>query len=162
MRVEILDEQGTVLPAGEEGEVAISSPGAISSYPGNDEATASSFRDDFYLSGDLGRKDDEGYLTLTGRKKFMINRGGYKVNPLEVEEVLLRHSKVDEAAVVGHKSKTGDDAVRCVIVANEACSAEEIVEFCRPRIADFKIPSRIEFRDSLPKSQTGKLLRHKL
>lgn len=162
VEVEIQDERGRPLAAGSEGEVAIKSPGAIQSYPGNATATASSFRDGFYLSGDLGRLSADGSLTLTGRKKFLINRGGFKVNPLEVEEALLAHPKVLEAAVVGAPGRHGDDIVRCVLVTSRPCPPEEILAHCRDRIADFKIPSRIEFRNELPKSDTGKLLRHRL
>ncbi len=98
----------------------------------------------------------------SGRKKFLINRGGYKVNPLEVEHAIQSHPKIKEVVVLGTPSRFGDEAVRCVAVTHEPCTEDEIVEHCRERIADFKIPSRIEFRDELPKSQTGKILRHEL
>lgn len=162
IRVEIRGEGGNLLGPGEEGEIAIASPWAITAYDGNPEASAASFRDGFYLSGDLGRADTEGYVTLTGRKKFLINRGGYKVNPLEVEHAIQSHPKIKEVVVLGTPSRFGDEAVRCVAVTHESCTEDEIVEHCRERIADFKIPSRIEFRDELPKSQTGKILRHEL
>jgi long-chain acyl-CoA synthetase len=162
VRFETLDDDGKAVPAGEEGEVAISSPWAIRAYDGNPEANRESFRDDFYLSGDLGRIDDDGCLTLTGRKKFLINRAGYKINPLEVEQAIQSHPKVKEVVVLGAPSRYGDEVVRCVLVAGEPCTEDEIVEHCRHRIADFKVPSRIEFRDELPKSSTGKVLRSKL
>lgn len=162
VRFDVVDDQGRAVPTGAEGEVRIASPGAIRSYDGNPEATASSFRDGWYWSGDLGRLDANGALTLTGRTKLLINRGGFKVNPLEVEEAIAAHPKVREVAVVGAPSGHGDDVVRCVIVAAEPCTPEEIVAHCATRIADYKVPSRIEFRDSLPRSDTGKLLRHEL
>ncbi len=162
VRCEIVDDGGTALAADVEGEVAIASPAAISAYDGNADATAASFRAGFYLSGDLGRKDARGALTLTGRKKFLINRGGFKVNPLEVEEAIRAHPRVREVVVLAAPSAHGDDLVRAVIVADGPCGADEIVAHCAPRIADFKIPSRIEFRESLPKSETGKILRAKL
>jgi long-chain acyl-CoA synthetase len=162
VRLEILGEGGIALQPGEEGEVAIASPTAIRAYDGNPQANAASFRDDLYLSGDLGRLDAEGRLTLTGRKKFLINRAGYKVNPVEVEQALLSHPKVREVVVLGAPSRFGDEVIRCVAVVTEACATEELVEHCRPLIADFKIPSRIEFRDELPKSATGKILRSEL
>jgi long-chain acyl-CoA synthetase len=162
VRIEIWDEDGSPVPPGEEGEVVIASPHAITAYDGNPEATAASFRDGFYLSGDLGVKDAEGYLTLTGRKKFLINRGGFKVNPNEVEKAILAHPHVAEVVVLAAPSSFGDDLVRCVIVRDGPCSEDEIVEHCRPRIADYKIPSLIEFRDELPKSPTGKILRSEL
>jgi long-chain acyl-CoA synthetase len=162
VRVDVVDDFGRPVAAGVEGEVVIASPGAITGYAGNAEATAASFREGFYRSGDLGRKGVDGHLTLTGRTKFLINRGGFKVNPLEVEQAIQSHPKVREVAVVGVPAPHGDDVVRSVVVASGSCTAEEIVRHCEGRIADYKIPSRIEFRDALPKSETGKLLRQKL
>lgn len=162
VRFDVVDEHGRPVPAGIEGEVRIASPAAVTSYDGNAEATASAFRDGWYWSGDLGRLAPDGSLALTGRTKLLINRGGFKVNPLEVEEAIASHPKVREVAVVGAPSGHGDDVVRAVIVASEPCAVDEIVAHCATRIADYKIPSRIEFRDALPKSDTGKLLRQKL
>jgi long-chain acyl-CoA synthetase len=162
VRFDVVDDQGHPVPTGEEGEVRIASPGAITGYDGNAEASAASFRDGWYWSGDLGRLSGDGALSLTGRKKLLINRGGFKVNPLEVEEAIGSHPKVREVAVVGAPSPHGDDLVRAVIVADGPCTPDEIVSHCAARIADYKIPSRIEFRDALPKSDTGKLLRHQL
>jgi long-chain acyl-CoA synthetase len=162
VRVAVVDERGASVATDVEGEVVIASPGAIRAYDGNPEANAASFRDDCYYSGDLGRIDTRGHLTLTGRKKFLINRGGFKVNPLEVEEAILAHPRVREVVVLAAPGPHGDDLVRAVIVADGSCTAAEIVAHCAPRIADFKVPSRIEFRDALPKSETGKILRSKL
>jgi long-chain acyl-CoA synthetase len=162
VRIEILDDEGRGLPAGAEGEVAIASPASIRAYDANPEATRKSFRDGLYLSGDLGRRDEQGRLTLTGRKKFLINRGGFKVNPLEVETAIQSHPKVREVVVLGAPGRHGDDLVRCVIVAGEGCTETEIVEHCAGQIADYKIPSRIEFRQELPKSDAGKTLRGEL
>jgi long-chain acyl-CoA synthetase len=162
VHIEIWNEDGRPVPPGEEGDVAIASPHAITAYDGNPEATAASFRNGFYLPGDLGAKDAEGYLTLTGRKKFLINRGGFKVNPNEVEKAILTHPRVMEVVVLAAPSSFGDDLVRCVIVRDGPCTEDEIVEHCRTRIADYKIPSLIEFRDELPKSSAGKILRSEL
>ena len=94
-----------------------------------------------------------------GRKKFFINKGGYKINPHDIEEILESHPKVEEVVVVGEPSSYGDQKVKAVIVPKNHCTEAEIVEHCRGKIADFKIPSVIEFRDSLPKSPTGKIRR---
>ena len=161
VEVEVLDDDGHPAPVGEEGDVVIASPAAITAYDGNAEATTSSFRQGFYFSGDLGRKSPSGDLTLTGRKKFLINRGGYKVNPQEVEAAILSHPQVQDVGVVGVPGPHGDETIRCVVVA-AACTEEDILRHCQRQIADFKIPSRIEFRAELPKSETGKLLRHQL
>lgn len=162
VRVQVLDERGAALPPGTEGELAIASPFAISSYFDNEAATAESFRDGLYLSGDLGTIDAAGHVRLTGRKKLLINRGGFKVNPYEVEDVIKGHPRVADVAVFGAVGPQGDDVVCCAIVASGACTTDDILGHCRERLADFKIPARVEFRDSLPKSSTGKVLRAQL
>lgn len=160
--VAVVDHGGTQLTAGMEGELVVSSPFAITFYDGNEAATRKSFRDGFYLTGDLGRVDTQGYVTLSGRKSLMINRGGYKVNPYEVEEAIRRYPKIADVVVLGAPGPYGDDVIRCVIVPAEPCTAEEIVLYCRSQIAAYKIPSRIEFRESLPKTATGKIRRESL
>ena len=157
-----MDDKGEAPAPGVEGELTILSPFAASGYLDNEAATRDSFRGGAYYSGDLGIKDARGYLTITGRKKLMINRGGFKVNPYEVEAAIKEHPKVVDVAVFGAVSPQGDDLVCAVIVSSEACTTEEILAHCRARIADFKIPARIEFRDTLPKSATGKILRTQL
>jgi long-chain acyl-CoA synthetase len=153
----VLDEEGRQVPTGSEGEVVVSSPFAVSAYEGNAAATLRGFRNGFYLTGDLGQMSRDGYLTLTGRKGLIINRGGYKVNPHEVEEAIRRHPKVADVAVAGAPGPHGDQIVRCLVVVREHSTAEEIIRHCQERIADYKIPSRIEFRDSLPRTPTGKI-----
>ena len=162
VRVEVRDAEGRPVAPGTEGEIAIASPFATAGYHGNPEATAESFRAGFYLSGDLGTMDADGYLRLTGRKKLLINRGGFKVNPYEVEDVIKTHPKVEEVAVFGVPSASGDDVVCCAIVASGPCTTEDILLHCKERLADFKVPARIEFRESLPKSAAGKILRGQL
>jgi long-chain acyl-CoA synthetase len=162
VQVQVLDERGAPLAPGTEGELAIASPFAITSYFDNEPATAESFRGGFYLSGDLGTIDAAGHVRLTGRKKLLINRGGFKVNPYEVEDVIKSHPRVADVAVFGALGPQGDDVVCCVVVASGACTTDDILGHCRERLADFKIPARIEFRDSLPKSSTGKILRAQL
>lgn len=161
VRVEIFDNDGTILGHGHQGEVGITSPAAITAYENNPTANAQCFRDDFYLSGDLGFKDDEGRLTLTGRKKFLINRGGYEVNPSETEKAILGYGKVEEVVVFGVPTRHGDQSIKSLIVVNAPCTEKEIIEHCRSMIADYKVPGTIEFVKSLPKSQTGKILRDK-
>jgi long-chain acyl-CoA synthetase len=162
MVVKIIDDKGNPCSDGQEGEVIISSPSAIKAYDNNPEANEKSFKDGYYLSGDLGYLDKKGRLTLTGRKKFLINRGGYEVNPLEVEKAIQSYPKVQEVVVLGVPSLHGDQKIKCAIVAETSCTVEDIFEHCKGKIADYKIPSVIEFVKSLPKSQTGKILRNKL
>ena len=160
--VTVIDDDGRPLPPCSEGEIGVSSRFAISSYEGNEATTEMSFRDGLYLTGDIGRMDFNGSITLTGRKSIMVNRGGYKVNPYEVEQAIRLHPKVTDVVVYGAPGPHGDQIVRCRMVVREACTAEEIILHCRGRIADYKIPSSIEFSKSLPRTPTGKVVRDRL
>lgn len=156
----VVDEHRAPLPVGREGEIVVASPFAASGYDGNAEGTKERFpAGGTYLTGDLGRVDGEQYLTLTGRKGWLINRRGYKVNPHEVETVVRRHPAVAEATVVGEPGPHGDEIIRCIVVARGRVTAEEIARHCRDRLADFKVPTRIELRDRLPRTATGKIRR---
>lgn len=141
------------------GEVIVSGPWAIRGYDGLPELNALAFRDGYFYTGDLGKLDAQGRLSLQGRIKFLINKSGFKIDPREVEEVLEAHPAVQEVAVVGVPTAYGDDKVKAVIVRRQPCSEMELAEFCRSKIADFKIPSVFEFREEMPKSPTGKLRR---
>jgi long-chain acyl-CoA synthetase len=162
VEVEVFTEEGRIANVGEVGEIAVKSPGAIKGYDGLDGVNKEVFRNGYFFTGDLGRKDKDGLLYLVGRKKFFINKGGYKIDPHEIEELLESHPKVEEAVVIGLPTFYGDEKVKAVMVLNTPCTEEEIIKYCQGKIADFKIPSLIEFRDSLPKSSTGKILRKML
>ena len=162
VRVEIFGDDGQALPPCRQGEVGIASPAAITSYLDNPAADEESFRGKFYLPGDLGFKDEEGRLTLTGRKKFLINRGGYEVNPFEAERAIRSHPKVREVVVFGVPTRHGDQSIKSLIVADGPCTEKEIMDHCRSLIADFKIPGIIEFVGALPKTPTGKILRNRI
>jgi long-chain acyl-CoA synthetase len=160
--VDIFSEDRQPVSAGQEGEIGIKSSAAIRQYPGLPEQTAESFWNGYFFPGDIGRKAADGSIYLVGRKSLFINRAGYKVNPTEIEELIEQHPKVKEAAVIGVDTQYGDQKIKAVLVANEPVDELEIVEFCRDKIADFKVPSIIEFRTELPKSSTGKILRKAL
>jgi long-chain acyl-CoA synthetase len=162
VEVEIFAEDGRMANVGEAGAIAVKSPGAIKGYDGLDKVNREVFRHGYFFTGDFGKKDQGGLLYLIGRKKFFINKGGYKIDPHEIEELLESHAKVDEAVVIGLPTSYGDEKVKAVMVLNTPCSEEEIIKYCQGKIADFKIPSLIEFRESLPKSPTGKVLRKML
>ncbi|MGH7833351.1 MAG: class I adenylate-forming enzyme family protein [Candidatus Binatia bacterium] len=157
VEVEVFTEDGRIAGENEVGEFAVRSPAAITGYGGLEDVNREVFRDGYFSTGDLGRRDRAGFLYLVGRKKFFINKGGYKINPHELETVLEDHPRVEEAAVVGEPTAYGDERVKAVIVLNGPCSEEDIIEYCRGKIARFKIPSVIEFRESLPRSPTGKI-----
>jgi len=160
--VEIFSEDRHMLAPGEVGEIGISSPAAAKEYPGLLRESKAAFCNGYFFTGDIGRRDDTGRIYLIGRKSLFINRGGYKVNPYEVEELIQKHPKVREAVVVGVDTEYGDQKIRAVIVPSEPCEEREIIEFCRGKIADFKVPSIVEFRTQLPKASTGKILRRVL
>jgi len=159
VEVQVINEEGEIANLETMGELAVKSPAAIKGYDGLDDLNEEVFRDGYFLTGDLGYKDKNGLLYLVGRKKFFINKGGYKINPHEIEELLESHPKVEEAVVIGLTTSYGDEKVKAIIVLKDSCKEEELIEHCRGKIADFKLPSLVEFRDSLPKSPTGKIRR---
>jgi long-chain acyl-CoA synthetase len=160
VEVRIIDEDEDELPAGEEGEVVVRSPAMTNGYSDMEELNREAFRDGYFHTGDLGRLDDEGRLYLTGRKKLLIEVGGYKVDPIEVQDVVVAHPKVREAVVVGAEgSVEGEELVKAVVVPDEDVDDRELVEFCRERLANFKVPQIVEFREEIPKSPLGKVLR---
>jgi len=157
--VKIVDEQGYELPAGSVGEVLIQSETLTKGYFNLPELNQQAFKDDCFWTGDLGKKDEKGYLFITGRKKRLIDTGGHKVDPVEIEDVLNAHVKVKEAVVVGTKNPFGGEVVKAVIVPQQqGCEEQEILYYCKERLAEFKVPQVIEFRDQLPRSPLGKIL----
>lgn len=159
VEVRIAGGDGRPLAAGETGEVLVRSAAMASGYHGLPEISASSFRDGFFWSGDLGHRDAEGHIFITGRKKLLINVGGFKVDPLEVEAVLNSHPCVAESVVVGVKASHGRELVKAVVVRRDDCTAAELQDWCRGKLADFKIPQTVQFLSNIPKSPLGKILR---
>lgn len=156
----VLGDTGEPLAPGEEGEIAVRGPAVAAGYADQPELSAERFRDGLYLTGDSGRMDAEGHLFITGRTKAFIAVAGYKVDPVEVEGVLMEHPKVREAVVVGVPGKAdGEEIVKAAIVAGDSCEQRELVAFCQERLANFKVPRIVEFRDEIPKSPLGKVLR---
>ena len=159
--VAIMDETGTLQAPGTEGEVVIRGPNVTHGYENNPEANAAAFSGSWFRTGDQGVIDGAGYLTLTGRLKEIINRGGEKIAPREVDDVLMTHPAVAQAVAfaVPHP-KLGED-VAAVIVLREGAEAgeRELRAFAADSLADFKVPRTILFRDEIPKGATGKLQR---
>lgn len=159
-QVAIVDDDGAPLPVGELGEVTVSSPAATNGYAEMEELNRQAFRDGSYFTGDLGRLDEEGLLYLVGRKKLLIEIGGYKVDPIEVQDVIEAHPSVAEAVVVGIRGEVeGEELVKAAVVPAEYCDEHEVIAFCRERLANFKVPQVVEFREEIPKSPLGKVLR---
>ncbi|MCG8603939.1 AMP-binding protein [bacterium] len=159
--VAILDEDEQFLPVEEEGEIVIHGPNVMSGYANAPLANEAAFIDGWFRTGDLGRMDKDGYLFVTGRIKEIINKGGEKISPREIDEVLLAHSAVTQAVTfsVPHL-RLGEDVAACVVLReNVQVSPQDIQDHARARLADYKVPSQIIIVDKIPKGPTGKLQR---
>ena len=163
-RIMDLVEGGREMPVGEIGEIAIRGPQVMQGYWNKPEETAQVLREGWFYTGDVARKDADGFYYNVDRKKDMIIAGGYNIYPREVEEVLFECPKVKEAVVIGVPDGYRGETVKAFIVLKDGMSAtaEEVIGFCRGRIANYKIPRLVTFRDSLPKSGVGKYLRREL
>ncbi|MGC9271040.1 acyl--CoA ligase [Acidiphilium sp.] len=159
--IAIMDDSGALLAQGEIGEVVIRGPNVTEGYAGNPEATARAFTNGWFRTGDQGRLDADGYLHLTGRLKEMINRGGEKISPLEVDVVLLDHPGIAEACTFATRhDKLGEDVAAIVVPRDGATlTPHEIRDFVAARLAAFKVPRQILVMDSIPKGATGKIQR---
>jgi acyl-CoA synthetase (AMP-forming)/AMP-acid ligase II len=159
--VAIMDERGALLPGGQTGQVVVRGATVTAGYDGNPSATEAAFAGDWFKTGDLGSFDDDGYLFLVGRVREMINRGGEKVAPQEVDEVLLDHPAVAEAVTfaVPHATLGEDVASAVVLRPNAAATPKEIRQFAISRVADFKVPRQVLILNEIPKGPTGKVQR---
>jgi long-chain acyl-CoA synthetase len=160
--VMIMSEEGQLLPPCNIGEVVVHSAAMTHGYAGSVEVNREAFRDGYFWSGDLGKLDSDGNLFITGRKKQFINVGANKVDPKEIEELLNTHPSIQESVVLGIPGLYGDEIVKAVLVLNEKLDAEIVKDWLRGKIADFKIPRVIEFRQEIPRSPLGKILRKHL
>lgn len=159
-----LDSGEQELPPGEEGELCVKGPQVMKGYWKRPEETAKTLRQGWLYTGDIARMDEEGYFYIVDRKKDMIICGGYNVYPREVEEVLYMHPKIMEACVIGVPDPYRGETVKAFVVLKkgEKSTPEEIIAFCRQNLARYKAPTIIEFREELPKSHVGKILRKAL
>jgi acyl-CoA synthetase (AMP-forming)/AMP-acid ligase II len=162
VEIGIIDETGRHLAANVPGEVIVRGLSVMKGYRDNPEANAAAFIDGWFRTGDIGVLDTDGYLALTGRIKEMINRGGEKISPEDIEAVLLEHPAVAEAAAFGVPDTKYGEEVCAAVVLKSAADADGLLAFCRPRLADFKIPKIIWITSALPKSTTGKIERREL
>src|ERR1700693_1244021 len=161
VQISIMDSKGNHLASGDRGEVVIQGPNVVSGYENNPEANAKSFTDGWFRTGDQGFLDADGYLTLTGRIKELINRGGEKIGPREIDEVLLSHPAVAEAVAFGVPHPTWGEEVEAAIVLKEGSDtgAAEVLAFCKERLADYKRPKKIYITKAIPRTATGKIQR---
>jgi acyl-CoA synthetase (AMP-forming)/AMP-acid ligase II len=159
--IEIMDEDGNILPPDTTGEIVIRGPNVTTGYENNPKANAEGFSNGWFRTGDQGVKDGEGYVSLTGRLKEIINRGGEKISPREIDEVIMDHPAVAQVVcfAVPHP-KLGEEVGAAVVLKEGATATEkEIQAFVAIHVADFKVPKKILILPEIPKGATGKLQR---
>jgi long-chain acyl-CoA synthetase len=159
--MKIFDEEGKELPPGETGEIVVTGEGVTPGYYNLPADTKEAFKDGWFLTGDLGYRDEDGYFYVTDRKKEIIIKGGFNISPKEVEDVLLNHDAIKEAAVIGRRMGEREDIVAYVTTKGEV-SSKEILDHCRQSLSSFKVPDDVRFMDVLPMSITGKVLKKEL
>ncbi len=154
------------MPVGEAGEITLRSPGNFRGYWNRPEATASTLREGWVFTGDMGRLDADGYLTFMGRFKEMIKVSGYSVFPEEVERLLILHPDIAAAAVIGVPDASKGEVVRAVIVPKPGAAGrlteQAVIDWSRENMSAYKVPRFVEFRDALPATGAGKVLRRLL
>jgi acyl-CoA synthetase (AMP-forming)/AMP-acid ligase II len=163
LELEIWDDDGTSLPAGERGEVVLRGPKVFKGYWRDPDATAKAFAGGWFHTGDIGVRDEDGYLYIVDRLKDMIVSGGENIASSEVERVLYEHEAVVEAAVVGRSDdRWGEVPVAYVVVSSASTTPDELIEHCRGQLAKFKVPQEVMLIDALPRNPSGKVLKREL
>ena len=162
--IEIKDDNGRTVPLGEIGEICIRGPQVMAGYYNKPEETAKVMTNDgFFKTGDLGFMNEDGFVKIVDRKKDMILVSGFNVYPNELEDVIVGHPKVLEAAAIGVPDEKSGEAVKIFVVKkDESLTSDELMKFCRENLTSYKVPRSIEFRKELPKSNVGKILRKDL
>ncbi|MGD0907746.1 MAG: acyl--CoA ligase [Candidatus Acidiferrales bacterium] len=159
VKVSIMDAAGNHLASGQRGEVVIQGPNVVKEYENNPEANAKSFTDGWFRTGDQGYLDEDGYLILTGRIKELINRGGEKIAPREIDEVLLAHPAVAEAVAFGFAHPTWGEEVAAAVVLRSPEQESAILAYCKEHLAEFKRPKKLYIVEKIPRTATGKIQR---
>jgi long-chain acyl-CoA synthetase len=161
----LVDEAGKIITAVDvPGEICVKGLNVMKGYWKKPDATAAAITDGWFRTGDVGTRDVDGYYFIVDRMKDMIIRGGFNVYPREIEEVLYAHPAIAEAAVIGVRHESHGEEVKAVVALKpgQSCTADELIAFCREHLAAYKYPRIVEFRHSLPKTATGKLLKREL
>ncbi len=159
VEVGIMDAAGNLLPQSTTGEVVVRGPNVIDGYENNPEANTQSFVAGWFRTGDQGVIDTDGYLTLTGRLKELINRGGEKISPLEIDDVLLRHPAVAEALAFAVPHPKLGEEIHAVVVLSDTATEADLKAHCAASLAEFKVPRALHIREAIPRGATGKLQR---
>lgn len=162
--MKIVDENGYDVPPNTKGEIVIKGDNIMKEYFKNPEANAETLKGGWLYTGDIGLMDDDGFFYITDRKKDMIIRGGENIYPREIEEVIYSHSAVSLGTVIGVRDKIYGELPKAFVVLKEgeSITEEELINYCKKHLADFKVPRYVEFRDDLPKTPTGKIMKQPL
>jgi long-chain acyl-CoA synthetase len=160
----VVDEEDREVPNGELGEIVLRGENILKGYYKNDAANATAFRNGWFHTGDIGYRDEDGFYFIVDRKSDMIIRGGENIYPREIDEVLYQHPAIAAAAAVGVPDALYGEEVAAVVVLKPGANAteQEVIDFCKARLADFKCPKTVHFVEDIPKGPTGKLLKREL
>jgi long-chain acyl-CoA synthetase len=160
----VVDEEDRDVPEGELGEIVLRGENILKGYYKNDAANTSAFRNGWFHTGDIGYRDADGFFYIVDRKSDMIIRGGENIYPREIDEVLYQHPDVAAAAVVGVPDSLYGEEVAAVVVLKPGAktSEQDVIDYCKGRLADFKCPKTVHFIEDIPKGPTGKLLKREL
>jgi long-chain acyl-CoA synthetase len=159
----IVDEEGNELPPNEVGEIQIKGPQVMKGYYNSPEETGNVIREGWLCTGDIGKMHEDGYFEIVDRKKDLINVSGFNVYPNEIEDVIAAHPKVLEVAAVGIPDEKSSEVVKVFVVKkDDSLSEKELISYCRENLTAYKVPKAVEWRDELPKTNVGKILRRKL
>jgi len=158
----IIDEDGNILPTGERGELCIKGPQVMKGYLNRPDATAETIVDGWLLTGDIAVMNKEGYFKIVDRKKDMILVSGFNVYPNEIEDAVCLHENIIEAAAIGIANDKCGEVVKLFVVVKVEMTVDAVKAHCRENLTGYKIPRHVEFRDELPKSNVGKILRKDL
>jgi len=165
VQIKVVDEHNNVVSPNKTGEILVKGNVIMKGYYNLPEETREVLKHEWLSTGDIGYQDEDGYLYITERKKDIIIKGGFNISPAEIEDLLCSHPKVKLAAVVGHKEKEGrEEAIKAFIIPEEGeeITTAEIIGYCKMKLAPYKVPDRIEFKETLPMSATGKVLKREL
>ena len=164
IKVRIVDENGAEVPANDVGEIVAKGERIMSGYWNNEKATMNAIRNGWLYTGDLGYRDEDGYIFLSGRAKDFIKRGGEMISPEEIEQFLYKHPKIEEVAVIGLPNIQWGEIVTAVIKCkkDKKLTDEEILTFCNNKLASFKIPEKFIFISEIPRNSMGKILKKDL
>lgn len=161
--IKIYDDEGKEMPMGEAGEIGIKGPQVMLGYWNKEEETKKCFRDGYFMTGDIGLMREDGFFQIVDRKKEMVNVSGFNVYPNEVEQVIALNDKVLEVGVRGEKRDDGSEFVKAFVVKKDpSLTPEELITFCKEKLTNYKVPKEVVFRNELPKSNVGKIMRRLL